>query len=259
MDDFKFELKRSQANKIPRNKIITELEKVAKKFDYTDFTQDQFNDMANISHYTVIREFGTWEKILKFLQKNLKKKGIDFEITTRRSKYSNQEIFDEMERIWRALGHRPSRNEWNASNPKISYDTAYRRFGGWTNVCLKFIEYKSDGSEITTDIDENSQDKQGIGTDAKTATNKLLTKKVKIEKTRTIPLSARLKVFVRDNFRCVFCGRSPATDIGIKLHIDHIVPFSEGGKTTLDNLQTLCQECNLGKSNRTIKNNLRKT
>jgi len=60
----------------------------------------------------------------------------------------------------------------------------------------------------------------------------------------------RLQVLNRDSFRCIFCGRSPATEVGVKLHIDHIVPFSKGGKSTLDNLQTLCSDCNLGKSDR---------
>lgn len=68
------------------------------------------------------------------------------------------------------------------------------------------------------------------------------------ENSRNVSLSLRLKVLNRDNFRCIFCGKSPATDFGTKLPIDHIVPFSKGGKSTLENLQTLCEECNLGKS-----------
>lgn len=32
--------------------------------------------------------------------------------------------------------------------------------------------------------------------------------------------------------------------------IDHVHPFSKGGKTQLDNLQTLCQPCNAGKAGR---------
>lgn len=249
MDDFKFEFKRRQTSKIPRGKILEELEKVARAFNYTDFTQDQFNEIANIHHYTAIREFGSWEKTLEFLKDKLKEKGIELKITSRRSKYTIQECFDEMERIWRKLGHRPSENEWTASKPKISYDTVYRRFGGWTNACLKFIEYKS-GGEVATDTDENLQAKQKVSHSTKKATREFKKKIITIEKSRTIPLSVRVKVLSRDNFRCVFCGKSPATDIGTKLHIDHIIPFSEGGTNEPKNLQTLCKNCNLGKGNR---------
>jgi hypothetical protein len=58
----------------------------------------------------------------------------------------------------------------------------------------------------------------------------------------------RWQVFQRDNWRCVACGRT-AQD-GIILHVDHIVPRSKGGADALDNYQTLCDLCNLGKSNR---------
>lgn len=55
-------------------------------------------------------------------------------------------------------------------------------------------------------------------------------------------------VLSRDKWTCCSCGRS-AKD-GITLHVDHIVPRSLGGVDTIDNLQTLCRKCNIGKSNR---------
>ena len=244
----KFEFERRQINKIPRSKIIEELEKVAEHFNYTDFKQDDFDKLADISYFTVNREFGSWEKTMQFLKEHLKKKGIDFDITSRRSMYTVQEMFDEMGRIWTKLGHRPSRNEWVASNPSISYDTIYRHFGGWTNACLKFIEYKS-GVEVTSDEDSSISIQNDKTMTIIPTKNRI---KKKIANARTISLSIRLKVLNRDKFRCVFCGKSPATDIGTKLHIDHIKPFSKGGTSTLENLQTLCEECNLGKSDRKI-------
>jgi 5-methylcytosine-specific restriction endonuclease McrA len=53
----------------------------------------------------------------------------------------------------------------------------------------------------------------------------------------------------RDNFSCRACGASPASEPGLTLHVDHIVAWSRGGETVDDNLQTLCEPCNLGKSN----------
>ncbi|MCL4507775.1 MAG: HNH endonuclease [Chloroflexi bacterium] len=35
----------------------------------------------------------------------------------------------------------------------------------------------------------------------------------------------------------------------MELHVDHILAWSKGGETVLENLQTLCSVCNLGKSN----------
>lgn len=60
--------------------------------------------------------------------------------------------------------------------------------------------------------------------------------------------SIRYNVLNRDRYRCCICGAS-AQD-GAKLHVDHIVPVSKGGRTVMDNLQTLCERCNLGKSNK---------
>lgn len=66
--------------------------------------------------------------------------------------------------------------------------------------------------------------------------------------TRVISDKLRYQVLKRDNFKCCACGASPAKDPSIELHIDHIIPWSKGGETTLENLQTLCSRCNLGKS-----------
>lgn len=60
--------------------------------------------------------------------------------------------------------------------------------------------------------------------------------------------SLRYDVLKRDNYRCKICGAS--AEDGAVLHVDHIIPVSKGGKTELNNLQTLCDRCNLGKSNK---------
>jgi 5-methylcytosine-specific restriction endonuclease McrA len=67
----------------------------------------------------------------------------------------------------------------------------------------------------------------------------------------------RVAVYEADGYRCVICG-TPAVDVppdydgrralrdasGRPLVLDHIVPVIDGGRLTLDNLQTLCTACN---------------
>lgn len=60
----------------------------------------------------------------------------------------------------------------------------------------------------------------------------------------------RFDVFMRDGFRCRYCGVS--ADDGAILHADHVIPQSKGGPTTLENLVTACMACNLGKSNKIL-------
>jgi ssDNA-binding Zn-finger/Zn-ribbon topoisomerase 1 len=52
----------------------------------------------------------------------------------------------------------------------------------------------------------------------------------------------RFAVYSRDGNRCRNCG-SP-----YDLEVDHIYPIAKGGKSTFDNLQTLCHRCNAEKS-----------
>lgn len=62
-------------------------------------------------------------------------------------------------------------------------------------------------------------------------------------------------IMQRDGWKCLQCGLTPTwtNEHGLvfpdmtQLHIDHKFPVSKGGKTTDDNLQTLCRTCNLRK------------
>ena len=64
-----------------------------------------------------------------------------------------------------------------------------------------------------------------------------------------VPSTVRFDVLKRDR-KCVLCGAAPEIDSDVRLHVDHIVPRSKGGSNEMSNLQVLCSECNLGKSNR---------
>lgn len=52
----------------------------------------------------------------------------------------------------------------------------------------------------------------------------------------------RFSIYQRDNYRCRKCGYYGKNTRN--LEIDHIYPIAKGGKSTYDNLQTLCSRCN---------------
>ena len=62
------------------------------------------------------------------------------------------------------------------------------------------------------------------------------------------PAFTRFNVFLRDRFRCQYCGEPNRAE---ELTFDHVLPRSRGGRTTWDNVVTACQCCNLQKGSRT--------
>lgn len=59
-----------------------------------------------------------------------------------------------------------------------------------------------------------------------------------------IPLNLRRRVIERDGLHCVYCD----DDLSNKeIHMDHVIPESQGGNTTYNNLQVTCRKCNLDK------------
>ena len=59
------------------------------------------------------------------------------------------------------------------------------------------------------------------------------------------PAFTRFNLFLRDKFRCVYCGS------GKELTFDHVLPRAKGGRTTWENVVTACLHCNVRKGCRT--------
>jgi 5-methylcytosine-specific restriction endonuclease McrA len=224
-------LERHRIDRLSDEEIIGELKEVAKYYDFVKFTRHEFDRVAkNCKGTAVLSRFGSWEKALSII-------GLELKVRPKISRHfiSENELMVEMARIFEILGHRPSKTEWEALKPKFSFTTYKTRYKGWVNAWRHFFE-NFKGIDL-----ESEESSESINESQKTPIE------ITAEQKRTIPLKLRLKVLQRDNFKCVYCGASPATDPNIQLHIDHIVPFSTGGKTELGNLQTLCQNCNWGK------------
>jgi hypothetical protein len=222
-----FSLARPRIDKLSRDTLLGELEFVAARLGFVQYGKRDFRKHGKYSVDPVLCEFGSWTAAMAVLRSRLKQRGVELSARPRGTPVAN--IFAEMERVWRSLGHRPSRTEWEAAKARISYSLIRSRFGGWRNACSRFIEFKKGAFPVAATA-ISIADATGIA-EASPATS----------------CGLRMKVLTSDNFRCRLCGRSPATHAGLVLHVDHIIPFSRGGKTVFENLQTACETCNLGK------------
>ena len=71
---------------------------------------------------------------------------------------------------------------------------------------------------------------------------------INVRKRREAAGAKRLRIYMRDKFRCQYCGEKK--DVGA-LTLDHILPRSRGGDNSPVNIVTACVACNNRKSNRT--------
>jgi len=74
-----------------------------------------------------------------------------------------------------------------------------------------------------------------------------LSQKIEIPHDRKIPGHVMKEVFIRDKGKCTNCNEKNP------LHYDHILPYSKGGSSTNpDNIQLLCERCNLNKGDQLL-------
>ena len=197
--------------------LIKDLKEVALKLGKDKVTQREYKTLGKYGRRTLITRFGSWNK-------SLEKAGLS--ITTRKN-IPEEELFQNLADLWQHFGRQPKFHEVKQPLSKFSVSPYAQRYGSWYNALKAFI-VTMNGDTIETKQTNNE----------KNTTNN----------PRSINYRIRFKVMQRDDFKCQICGASPAMQAGVLLHVDHIVPVSKGGQATMDNLQTLCQKCNLGKS-----------
>jgi 5-methylcytosine-specific restriction endonuclease McrA len=71
---------------------------------------------------------------------------------------------------------------------------------------------------------------------------------INIRKRREQSSMRRLRIYMRDKYRCQYCGERKSV---VELTLDHILPRSRGGDNSPINVVTACVKCNNRKSNRT--------
>lgn len=207
---------------ISSEELIADLKRVQQEKRCESLSMAEYDQIGKYNSSTVSRRFGTWNNALK-------KAGIGI----RNEFWDETALYENIQSVWIAKGEQPTRRDMD-EHPlsHISSGTYLRRFGKWSTALMSFVDY-------INDIEEPSSEQKTFSCEGNSHKTK-----------RDINNRLRFLVLSRDNFTCCACGASPAKDGGVtQLHIDHIIPWSRGGETVIENLQTLCSDCNLGKSN----------
>jgi hypothetical protein len=202
----------------PDEVLINDLQRVARVAGIKAVSFRLYSKLGKYHPSTLALRFGTWNGALK---------AAALEILSERD-ISDERLFENVLHLWEHFGRQPRFRDLSCPPSTISVGPYQRRFGSWIEALKHFVEYA------------NSQDVREVDP---------------IERTkghmtgRSPSLRLRFRVLKRDSFKCCACGASPASTPGLVLHVDHIKAWSLGGETVEDNLQTLCEPCNLGKSN----------
>ena len=221
----KFELKKVHRN-TPEDELIADLKNTAAKLNQDFVTREQQDEFGKFDSSNMAKRLGGWAKAHEQAGLNLARRQKSLRV-------SGDELFQNLEEVWTKLGKQPIQADMFPPLSKYSAGTYKKHFGTWMRGLEKFVAYINN--------EENTSSEEAI--------NKLeIEPTTKHRTSRNINWRLRFVIMRRDNFKCKNCGRSPATDPVIILHVDHIKAWANGGETILENLQTLCSKCNIGKS-----------
>lgn len=221
MGDFQIRLRRRG---IKPEEILDDLQRVAKERGSETVTRLVYDQYGEFGATTVIRHFGSWNSAVD-------QAGLKF---ASRQDISNEELFENLADVWTRLGGQPYGRQMSDKSigSKFATATYEKRFGSWNEALMAFAKYV-EGSAAPKTLRQNSFVSMVGITEKRTS--------------RDVNWRLRAKILIRDACICQMCGASPTKDPEVILHVDHVVPWSKGGETVEENLQTLCAVCNIGK------------
>ena len=216
---------------ITKEELVDDLKRVASLLNKEKITHAEYDSFGKYTSNAFINKFDNWFDALEAA--GLKK--------TRNFNVTNEEYFKNLEEIWVKLGRQPKSVEVEKPFSRYSSGAYEYRFGSWRKALISFVEYINNYS----DAEDNENVKKIETTNLELPKNNFPQHKTK----RNISWRLRFVIMKRDNFKCQKCGRSPSFDPTVQLQVDHILAWTKGGETEMNNLETLCMECNIGKSN----------
>ncbi|MBN2021255.1 MAG: HNH endonuclease [Pirellulales bacterium] len=230
----KFELeKRTKGLRLQDDELLEDLRRCAKAIGGDTIETSEYDKIGKAHSCTFRRRFGSWRSALERagLQPGIWRVGI-----------TDEALFENIRSLWMSLGRQPRRSELGLLGSQFSGKPYAKRFGSWSKALKEFVAWVNSDSPEEPQQDDTEANQPVPGSLVHAGPPKRRTRREPSDR-------QRFRVLVRDGFRCRACGASPLTQVGGELHVNHVLPWSKGGETTDDNLQTKCERCNLGKSN----------
>lgn len=218
------------AHGISTEDLLADLKRVADSLGVSYVSRDVYGQHGKYDGGTITRRLGTWTKCLE---------AIGINTVGMRKNATKEELFENLEEVWVKLGCQPGYQDMHAPLSKFSGKPYMIRFGSWRKGLEEFVKYVNQDVESDAKVQETPMPESAPGEGSG----------IKHKTSRDINWRMRFLVMRRDNFKCKICGKSPAKNPEVELHVDHMKAWAEGGETVLENLQTLCSVCNIGKSN----------
>ena len=212
--------------------LLDDLRTAAYKLGRNNITSRDYDEIGKYTSGTIHRRFGTWNKALQ-------RAGLEVTLVQNQN-ISDKDLFENMEKIWIRLGQQPTYRDIQPAISLYSTHQYLSKFGTWRKALEAFVEFINTSDDQNQEI-EKSESEEDI---AEVREEKEIFFK---HKTKRIP-SERLKVqvLIRDGNKCRLCG---VTVTGENIHFDHVLAWSKGGETVLENMQVLCELHNLAKGN----------
>ena len=219
-----------RVRRLTRELVLKEIQAYATEFGGQSPQLEAVAKRLGAGKQTINHKFGKWSDLLS---------AVGMKPVPLGRRYSDEECFENIVALWTHYGRQPKFSELNRHPSTVGSKAYVRRWGGWRRALGAFIEY----------VEQPTQDSQSEvpATFGAQTASVIALQTLPDSVPRSINLALRYKVLCRDRFRCQICGRSPAKDISVELHVDHVTPWSKGGSNVEENLRTLCFDCNLGK------------
>lgn len=221
-----FDLRHTQGVEVSSQDLLSDLQRLAAETGRRTVAFREYQSVGRYHPSTMMRRFGSWNEALKHAGLE-----ISNEMTI-----DVDRLFENLERLWIALGRQPTKRDLGTPRSEFSEAPYKRMFGGWRNALSAFVVWANADNSVRKTLAPVAASAEHKGPQRATP--------------RDPNLRTRFLVMKRDGFRCRYCGKSPATDPGVELVLDHVLAWSKGGETTAENLATSCVTCNAGKSNK---------